>query len=123
MTPIPPEKMAIYRQTARHRQQEAAQQLQERFQRAWDAARRAASLLKAQYGAEQVVVFGSLNYPELFHTNSDIDLAGWGTAEMAYYRIIGALMAVDPEFVIDFVRMEEAPGHLRAIIEAEGVQV
>lgn len=123
MTPISPEKMAIYRQTARRRQEEAAQQLQERFQRAWEVARRAANLLKEQYGAEQIVVFGSLNHPELFHARSDIDLAGWGTAEMAYYQIIGALMGIDAEFIIDFVRMEEAPAHLRTVIEAEGVLV
>lgn len=120
MTPISPEKMAIYRQTARRRQEEAAQQLQERFQRAWDAARQAASVLKEEFGATRVAVFGSLVHPSLFHARSDIDLAVWGTAEMAYLRAWSRICEVTSEFGFDLIRVEEAMPRMLETIEKEG---
>jgi predicted nucleotidyltransferase len=68
---ITAEQMETYRATARRRQQERAYELEARRQRAWVVAEKASRLLKEQFGAKRVVVFGSLNVPKRFHRYSD----------------------------------------------------
>lgn len=120
---ISPEKMAEYREGARRR--EAARQagLDERFQLAWEIARQGADILRDQFQAEKVVVFGSLVDRSRFHERSDIDLAAWGIPEMDYLRALGAVMDSTSEFMVDLVRVEEAFEHIRRRIEANGVAV
>jgi predicted nucleotidyltransferase len=105
---IPPEKMARYRATARQRAAAEQAALDRRYARAWQTAQAAAALLKTQFDAKQVVIFGSLVNRQRFHTQSDIDLAAWGVAERAYLRALSALLDLDLEFSFDLVRMEEA---------------
>lgn len=118
---ISPAEMEIYRQTARRRDREEQDRLERRFERAHAAARKAATMLMDEFGAREVVMFGSLVHPDLFHSRSDIDLAAWGVDEFDYYRAVGRLQSVAPEFSIDLVRMEEASGSLRKRILREGV--
>ena len=59
VTKITAEQMKAYRATARRRRQEIARELEARLQRAWLVAEKASRLLKDQFGAEKVVVFGS----------------------------------------------------------------
>ena len=73
------EEMKLYRATAQRRWVLDRQQLTERHQRAWMLASRAAALLKEQFGVRKVVVFGSLVREDLFHPQSDVDLAVWGS--------------------------------------------
>jgi predicted nucleotidyltransferase len=115
------QEMAVYRATARERAKQTRQQLAKRYDRARQAAEGAAMLLKEQFNVARIVLFGSLVHPELFHVHSDIDLAVWGLLERDYYRAIGQLQAIDTEFAIDLIRIEEAPPTLCATIEREGV--
>jgi len=117
---IPEATMALYRASAAKRQAEAEQLLQGRFARAWRVAGQAAELLKTEFGAQRVVVFGSLLQPELFHVRSDVDLAAWGIDEQFYYRAVAQLLSLDPEISLDLVRVEDASPSLQATILRDG---
>lgn len=120
---IPPEKMAEYRAGARRREAARKARLEERFQLAWEIARQGAEILRSQFQAEKVVVFGSLVDESRFHERSDIDLAAWGIPEQAYLRALGSLMNLSSEFLVDLTLVEEARPHIRQTIESKGVAV
>ena len=77
-------------------------------------------MLKQNFGATRVVIFGSLLDRRLFHAHSDIDLAAWGISERDYLKAVGAVLDLDPEFSADLVRMEEAGASIRTTVEREG---
>ena len=118
---IPPEKMAEYRASYKKRQAAERKKLDERFERAWEIAWRGADLLRSQFGAEKVVVFGSLTNRELFHIRSDVDLAVWGLSDEDYWQALGVLFDMSGEFSIDLVAVESAPERICRTIETEGI--
>jgi uncharacterized protein len=121
--PIPPEKMAEYRAGARQREAARQLRLDLRFQQAWEVARQGAEILRTQFGAQKVILFGSLVNRKLFHQRSDIDLAVWGITEQAYLLALGSLLDLTAEFSIDLIRVEEAPERLRRRIDRDGVML
>lgn len=114
------QQIAEYQRGTQRRKSGQQNQLHGRFQRAWEAARQSAKLLKTDFRAERVAVFGSLLDEKLFHLRSDIDLAVWGLDEKEYYRAVGILQSIDPDFSIDMIMVEEASPALQTIILAEG---
>lgn len=98
-------------------------QTQQRLERARLIAGRAAALLKNKFSVPRVVVFGSIATPELFHARSDIDLAVWGMDGSDYFRAVGVLQALDPEFSIDLVLFDEASPGLQKTILSEGIDL
>jgi predicted nucleotidyltransferase len=118
---ITPSQLEIYRQTARQREAKLRIQLDERKHRAWEIARQAARILKEEFGASRVVVFGSLLHPELFHLRSDIDLGVWDI--QSYFRAVSRLMDIDREIEFDLVPVEDARSGILAVIEQEGVDL
>ncbi len=118
---LTPEQMAGYRAGARRRVQQRAQALAARRARAWDVARRGAQMLKDQFGAARVAVFGSVLRPEVFYERSDVDLAVWGLDERLYLKAVSRLLDIDPEISVDLVEAEFARPTLLAVIEQEGV--
>jgi predicted nucleotidyltransferase len=118
---ITPEQMAAYRAGARRREQQRARVLAARHARAWDVARRGAQMLKEQFGAARVAVFGSVLRPEVFYERSDVDLAVWGLDERLYLKAVSRLLDLDPEISVDLVEVEFARPTLLAVIEQEGV--
>lgn len=121
MTQIAPEKMALYRASAQQRMQAQRQLLDERFEHAWEVAKEAAVLLQTEFGADQVVAFGSLVDKSLFHIRSDIDLAVWGLPGQVYYRAVGRLQGLATAVAIDLVCIEDASATLQAVIKQDGV--
>jgi predicted nucleotidyltransferase len=117
---ISTEEMETYRATAWQSWVEERNRLALRHERAWAIARKAADLLRREYGVHRVTLFGSLVRSELFHARSDIDLAVWGLDEKHYYRAVARLLALDPAFEIDLVMGEEIPASLLEGIEKEG---
>ena len=113
--------MAVYRATARRRREESARKLKERHQRACQVAELAGHLLKTEFGAQRVVLFGSVRFPERFHQRSDIDLAVWGLEERLYYRAVSRLLDLEPSISIDLIEAELAPPNLLAVICQDGV--
>lgn len=61
-----PRELAIYRAMAQHQWEQEQQRTEERWERAWEVARQAAQLLKEQFRARRVVVFGSLLHKGCF---------------------------------------------------------
>lgn len=124
---IPADKMADYREMARRRhEREQAQlraQLQARETLAWQLARRAAQLLKENFGASRVAVFGSLVQPGMFSLHSDVDLAAWGISPEDTFRAIGAVCDLSSEIALNLVDVAVArPSVYRAILE-QGVDL
>jgi len=112
--------MELYRAGLHQRLAERRKWEEKRRQRALAVAQRAAKLLKREFGATHVVLFGSLARGGPFDEHSDIDLAAWGIEEDRYLRAISKLLDLDPTFSVDLVRAEEAPPSLLEVIESEG---
>jgi len=113
--------METCRRTARARARARQERLEARRDRAWAVARRAVAVLKDEFGARQVALFGSLTGAAPFHLRSDIDLAVWGLDERQYYRAVSRLQDLDPSIGVDLVEAEHARPSLQAVIEREGV--
>jgi predicted nucleotidyltransferase len=122
-TAIPPEKMAVYRATAQRRAQAQRQALAARRAQALTLAQQVSQILKQEFGAQRVVLFGSTLAPAFFHERSDIDLAVWGLDERLYLRALGRLLDLDPAFAFDLVEFEAARPGLQADIEKEGIDL
>jgi predicted nucleotidyltransferase len=118
---ITPAEMAAYRATARRRQEREQQELVQRQARAWEVARCAATRLKAQFGVERVVVFGSLVWAGCFTPWSDVDIAAWGLSPNDTFRVMGAVMDLDPAIAINLVDVGTCRPELLAAIEQEGI--
>lgn len=116
------EELAAYRATARDRRERAQQELARRRARAQESARQAARLLKEQFGATRVVLFGSLarREEEAFTLWSDVDLAVWGLRPEETFRAVQAVLGLDAEIAINLVDIEVCRPALRAALEDEG---
>ncbi|KJS19373.1 MAG: DNA polymerase subunit beta [Clostridiaceae bacterium BRH_c20a] len=97
--------------------------LSERYEAAWKVAKKSAMVLKESYGAQKVVVFGSLTNRSSFTRWSDIDLAVWGIPDEKFYAAVGAVTGLTREFKIDLVDVIECRVSLRKAIEIEGIEV
>jgi len=84
-------------------------------------ARQAAALLKTQYGAKRVIVFGSLVHDRCFTRWSDVDLAVAGMTWPTYLHAWSAVEGLSKEIAVDLVEIETASDRLRRVIEREGV--
>jgi len=118
--PEPVVDMGPYRAVDRERRAAREAALAERRERGWAFARRAAEVLRTEFGATRVCAFGSLVGPAAFHDRSDVDLAVWGLTSSEYWRALAALEGLDPEVELDLVRVEAARPALVETIEAEG---
>ena len=103
---------------ARRKAQRA--ELARRRRRARYVARKAADLLRTEFGAEKVVVFGSLTNPGSFTRWSDIDIAASGIPPEHYFEAAGVVAELSVEFRIDLVDMENCPPALTEVIAKEG---
>jgi predicted nucleotidyltransferase len=115
------EEMAVYRATARQRAEQARQEREQCAQRARIVAHQAAALLKEQFGAQKVVLYGSLARQDFFHQRSDIDLAVQGIRNQDFWRAWAALDILGSEFEIDLVDVEAASPALRLQI-GQGIE-
>ncbi len=94
--------------------------LSKRRRRAGVVARKAAELLRAEFGAKKVFVFGSFVRQGGFTRWSDIDIATWGISSARFFEAVGAVTGLSAEFKIDLVDLETCPAPMRETIEAEG---
>ena len=122
-TAVTSAEMAAYRATARRRQAGEQRELARRQARAWEGARHAATRLKAQFGAERVMVFGSLVRAGCFTLWSDVDIAAWGLSPQDTFRTIGVVMDLDTAIAINLVDAGACRPELLAFIEQEGIEL
>jgi predicted nucleotidyltransferase len=120
---LTPEKIAVYRATAHRRRGQDKPALARRREQAWAAARQAAQLLRDQFEATRVVVFGSLARESGFTRWSDVDIAAWGIAPEDTFRAIGAVMDLETEVPVNLVDVNTCRPSLLKAIEQDGVEV
>ncbi|MEA4906188.1 MAG: hypothetical protein VB089_01125 [Anaerolineaceae bacterium] len=118
---ISPEQMETYRRNARSRTQKRQQELDDRRERARILAGQAAKLLKEEFGASRVVLYGSLIHPELFHLRSDVDLAAWDVRQ--YFQAVARLLDLDVDIEVNLAPIEDVRPELRDVIDREGVEL
>ncbi len=95
-------------------------QLIARRERAWDTARRIAVFLREKYQPARLVVFGSLVPPEMFHAQSDIDIAVEGMPWLAYLRAWNDVEREFPGFKVDLIDVGIVSREMREWIDEEG---
>jgi len=89
----------------------------------WQVAHRAAKLLREEYHAKRVVVFGSLLSAVCFTPWSDVDIAVWGLEPDQTFRAIGAVMDLTSSLEINLVDVNTCVPSLLQKIEREGVEI
>lgn len=99
------------------------QRTERRRQQAWRVARQAAKLLREEYGAHKVVVFGSLAHEDWFTPWSDIDLAAWGIPPERFYGAVAAVTGLSSAFQVDLVDLDTCRSSLRDVVEREGIEL
>lgn len=112
--------MAEYRAAAARRDYDALRCRAARWERAQHLAGQAAHILRVEFGATRVVLFGTGTSADRFHLRSDLDLAVWGLPERLYLRAVARLLSIDAGMPVDLVMAEDAGPSLRAAIAAEG---
>jgi uncharacterized protein len=95
----------------------------ELYQSAWQEARKACAILKNEFGAGKVLVFGSLTDPSSFDENSDIDLAVLGIPDEKFYAAVGAVTNLVRNFKIDLVDIADCKEYLKKEIEKDGIEI
>ena len=96
----------------------------ERWARAQARLPKLAALLRKQFGAKRVKVFGSLVDKGRYAKWSDIDLAVWGIAPEQYFKVVGAANDLSPDINVDLVEPETCSSlTLKRIIKEEGIEI
>ena len=90
---------------------------------ALELATRASELLKKEFGATRVVVFGSIAHDGWFTPWSDIDLAAWDIKPELFYSAVDAVTGLSPSFRIDLVDVNDCKPSIKEAIEREGMEI
>ncbi len=120
---IPPERMAVYQASARKREEQRRDRLYQRHHLGLAIASKGSELLKRDFAAKRVVLFGSMLSADRVHERSDVDLAVWGLPPEDYYRAVGQLLALEPEISVDLIEAELAPPRILQEIIDTGVEL
>ena len=118
---LTPDEIAVYQAAAKRKWQESQAERIQRQRRAWELARLAAALLKEQFKATQVMVFGSLVRDDCFTLWSDIDIAAWGISSNETLRAMEAVRDLNEIIEVNLVDIETCTPTLLANIEREGI--
>ncbi len=94
-----------------------------RRERAWEVARKAATILKERFGATRVLVFGSLAHRAWFTPRSDIDLCVDGIPVDKFFHAEAEIEALASGFKVDLVDSTECSPKLQKQVEEEGVEL
>lgn len=114
------EQLDGYRASARRRHEADQRSLVVRERQAWELAKRAATLLRDEFRADRVLVFGSLIHAGCFTAWSDIDLAASGVDRRDTLRAMERVRDLSQEIPINLVDLSSCSGALREVIEREG---
>lgn len=122
---LSPEALKQYRphKAVRRRKGAASEELSKRRRRGMMVAHKAADLLREEFGAKDVFVFGSLARRGGVTPWSDIDLAAFGIPPSRFFEAVGAVIGLSPEFKLDLIDIETCPDSLRKAIVTEGKSI
>lgn len=82
----------------------------------------AATLLKSKFGAQRVILFGSLAHQAWFVPNSDVDLAVEGLTG-DYWQAWRSVEEIISNRQVDLIEIETASNALRKAIQHHGVEL
>jgi len=86
--------------------------------------RKAAEILKIQFGARRVLLFGSLAQPFWFREDSDVDLAVEGLKSgKDYWEAWKAVEEIIADRVVDLIEIEAAGESLKQAIQRHGAEL
>ncbi|MBI3913443.1 MAG: nucleotidyltransferase domain-containing protein [Chloroflexi bacterium] len=91
--------------------------------RAMNVVRQAARILREQFGAKRVVVFGSLAHQLWYSPLSDIDLAVWGIDPQDFLEAFGVVERIASGFDVNLVDPQKCFPSIRTSIKKEGIEV
>ncbi len=120
-TELTSEQVAAFRVAAWRRHEREQKELMLREERAWMLAHRTAALVREQFDAQRVALFGSLVHEGCFTQWSDVDIAVWGIRAEDTLRAIGAAMDLDGKIEVNLVDAATCSISLLATIEQEGI--
>jgi predicted nucleotidyltransferase len=113
---LSPEEWKAYRPDSKEREIKIR-----RRQQAMRLARKAAQLLREEYGAERVLLFGSLAHHGWFTKWSDIDIATVGISPTRFYAAVAAITGISETFHVDLVDLEACSPTLKETISRVGI--
>ena len=120
----PEDRLAYHLRTAVERRRAAADgAVDEKWQRAQRVARQAAEVLKLQFAASRVVLFGSAARRDCFTPWSDIDLAVWDVPSDRFYAAVAVVTGLNAEIGVDVVDPERCSRAVHEAVEREGVEL
>lgn len=98
-------------------------ELQAHWDKAWKLIPTLAKLLRQDFGAKRVQVFGSAVKIDYFSVESDIDLAAWDIPIDKFFKAILAVDEFDPDFRVDLLDPSFCSECLLKRIEEQGIDV
>ena len=119
---ISSEQLERYRASAKQRHLQQRQKQLELQQQGMAVAHQAAEILRREFGATRVRLFGSLLDARRVRAESDMDLAVEGLAEGRYLEAVARLLDLS-DFSVDLVQVEFANPKIFAVIEVQGVDL
>ncbi len=94
-----------------------------RWKEAWRLIPELARLLREEFGATQILVFGSAVNVDYFSEGSDIDIVAWGIPIAQYLSAVLAVNEFHHDFKVDLLDPTLCRLTLRKRIEVEGIEV
>ena len=85
--------------------------------------RNAAAVLKAEFGARRVILFGSIAHEAWFTSDSDVDLAVEGLKGETYWQAWKAAEDIIRDRPVDLIELEDSGDSLRQAIRRHGVEL
>ena len=129
-SPISPERQAqiLARiQSDRQREPQRIEKMRKRQKVGMKIAKQAAEILKTEFNASKVALFGSLLVPENMYERSDIDIAVWGlTKDQAFsaWGVVNSRIDLHGDFPhIDVVPVENAFPHIQRSIKRSHLEL
>ncbi len=83
----------------------------------------AARILKDEFHATRVVLYGSLARQDTFDSGSDIDLAAWGIPDSAYFAALARLDTLGSAWEISMEQGEDSEPHLGEALRRDGIDL
>jgi predicted nucleotidyltransferase len=90
---------------------------------AMDKAKKIAAMLKEKYGANKVILFGSIVKSDYLHEKSDIDLLVYGIKPEDFLRAGVDAWKISVCFDVDIIPAEKAEKTIVEIAEREGIEL
>ncbi|MFB6248515.1 MAG: nucleotidyltransferase family protein [Salinibacter sp.] len=123
MPSVSKDELERYRATCRKRDDEARRRQTQAHRDARTAARRAAAILRAEFGVGRVVLFGSVAREAFLGPRSDIDLAVEGLSARDHARAVDRVQEASEEWRVDLVRIEQCSSSLKTDLSADGIEL